>query len=343
MKDIILLVFCLVFSNSYCQDTLYYLNGQKEVAKIIQINPKEIKYHFWGVNDGPEVIIDKGKVKKLVLSNGKTIEFLNPEDKALQKRTLKKMPILDFRRNTFGFSFTDLFTYRLGISYERILGKKGWFSVRVPFSVSLKDKKATFLEDLPFYAFEYDYYDGDQRYEMDGKNYNLTIPSVKQASRFFPFQMAADITSSPNYINYGNSFYTGLGGRCYFGGQKRKNFFFGLDLQGGIYTYSIQNYSNISYDEYGNVTAAILENPKNQLGGMVGYFLETGIRINSLTNRFSVTFSMGIGQRFMVGAPQRKTNYSRNMSPIDNSTISLNPQIQLLYSLGKKNGVEKVK
>jgi len=52
---------------------------------------------------------------------------------------------------------------------------------------------------------------------------------------------------------------------------------------------------------------------------------------------------MGIGQRFMVGAPQRKTNYSRNMSPIENSTISLNPQIQLLYSLGKKNGVEKVK
>jgi hypothetical protein len=250
---------------------------------------------------------------------------------------------LDFRRNTFGFSFTDLFTYRLGLSYERILGKKGWFSVRVPFSVSMKDKKATFLEDLPFYVYQYDYYDGDRRYEMDGKNYNLTIPSVKQASRFFPFQMATDITSTPNYINYGNSFYTGLGGRCYFSGQKRKNFFLGIDLQGGLFTYSIQNYSNISYDEYGNVTTAILDNPKQKVGGMVGYFFETGIRINSLTNRLSVTFSMGIGQRFMIGTPERKTNFNQSMSPAENSTISLNPQIQLLYSFGKKNGVEKVK
>jgi hypothetical protein len=343
MKHILLVAFCLVFSKSYSQDTLFYFNGQKEAVKIIQINPKEIKYHFWGVNDGPEVIVDKGKVKKIVLSNGKAIEFSNPEDKALQKRALKKMQILDFRRNSLGYSFTDLFTYRLGLSYERILGKKGWFSLRVPFSVSLKDKKATFLEDLPFYGYEYDYYGSDGRYEMDGKNYNLTIPPIGQTSRFSPFQMASDITSSNNYINYGNSFYTGLGGRCYFGGQKRKNFFLGLDFQGGIYTYSIQNYSNVSYDDYGNVNSAILENPKNKVGGMVGYFLETGIRINSLTNRLSVTFSLGIGQRFMVGAPNRKSNLNHSMSPLENSTISLNPQIQLLYSLGKKNEVEKVK
>ncbi len=341
MKHFFLLAFCLFFFKSYSQDTLFYFDGQKEVVKIIQINPKEIKYHFWDVKEGPEVIINKGKIKRIVLSNGKIVEFSSPEDKALQKRALKKMKLLDFRRTSIGFSFTDLFTYRLGLSYERLLGKNGWFSIRVPFSVSLKGKKATFLEYLSVNAYGYDYYDSDERFEMDGKNYTLTIPSVGQTNRFSPFQMATAITTSKNYINYGNSFYTGLGGRCYLGGQKKKNFFLGIDLQTGIFAYSIQNYSSIFYDEYGNISNAIIENPKNKVGGMVGYFLETGIRVNSLNNRFSVTFSMGIGQRFMVGAPQRKYNSNRNFSPIENSAISFNPQIQLLYSLGKKNGVEK--
>ena len=133
-------------------------NGKKEVVKIIQINPKEIKYHFWDVKEGPEVIINKGKIKRIVLSNGKIVEFSSPEDKALQKRALKKMKLLDFRRTSIGFPFTDLFTYRLGLSYERLLGKNGWFSIRVPFSVSLKGKKATFLEYLSVNAYGYDYY-----------------------------------------------------------------------------------------------------------------------------------------------------------------------------------------
>lgn len=335
MKKLLTLIILLVSKQLYSQDTLYFLGGNKEIAKVDQVNPKEVHYHLWNLPNGPEIIVLRGKLEKIVFSNGMPMKFNSAEDKALQKKVLKNQVMTDFKRNTVGINLAELFLFRIGGSYERILGKKGWFSIRVPFSVSLKDKKATFREEVSYYPYYADYaYEYDNGYEMGGRNYSMYIPRLGNSSNFSPASMVYELSSKDIYLNYGNSFYTGLGGRCYFGGQKRKNFYLGLEFQGGMFTYSLQNLLSTSYDSNGDLISVSWENTQGKVGSMFGYILEIGGRINSMQNRLSLSIGAGFGQRFLFNVPTQSGNRN-NGFPFLFNNLTFQPHLQLGYSFGK--------
>ncbi len=77
---------------------------------------------------------------------------------------------------------------------------------------------------------------------------------------------------------------------------------------------------------------------EGKTAGMVAYFIELGGRFNSLNNRISFALSMGVGQRFFIGAPNKSSSSGNGVGPFGGTfkRLSVNPQLQLSYNLGKK-------
>ncbi len=219
------IIFTAHFAISKAQDTLYYVGGKKEVVSVKEINPKEIRYTFLDAKTGPVIVIKRGKVNKIAFSDGRKLELNSVEEKRLQASANKHTPLESFHRHNVWFSLTEVFVGRLNFTYEHIIGKKGWFSYRIPLSVSLKDSKALFSAN---YYDSYSYSTSGQ-YEMNGQKYDLSLTNKYSNNSDFPNPIRV-LNSGKFYLNFGNSVHTGIGGRCYIGGQRMKNFFVGAEL-----------------------------------------------------------------------------------------------------------------
>ncbi len=66
----------LFASSAYCQDILYTSNGNKLMAKVLEINTKDIKYKDFNNIEGPTYVISKTDVVLIQYSNGVT-EVIN--------------------------------------------------------------------------------------------------------------------------------------------------------------------------------------------------------------------------------------------------------------------------
>lgn len=66
----------LFATSAYCQDILYTSNGNKLMAKVLEINTKDIKYKDFNNVEGPTYVISKTDVVLIQYSNGVT-EVIN--------------------------------------------------------------------------------------------------------------------------------------------------------------------------------------------------------------------------------------------------------------------------
>lgn len=70
MKSIILTLFLLIACNSYCQDTIKTRSGEVIIAKVLEINIKDIKYKKYSNLEGPIFTLDKKEVNNITFKNG---------------------------------------------------------------------------------------------------------------------------------------------------------------------------------------------------------------------------------------------------------------------------------
>lgn len=76
MKKTLLILLVSLSSNLlFSQDSLFLSDGRIVVAKILEINPSEIKYTRFDMLDGPTYIESKQKINKIIYKNG-SIELI---------------------------------------------------------------------------------------------------------------------------------------------------------------------------------------------------------------------------------------------------------------------------
>ena len=185
----------------FAQDTIIQLNNTKIIAKIIEVNPKVIKYKNATNPEGPVYTIDKRDVSVINYSNGtsdifslKPVKIIDPAVKPHGKYT-------DFGQNFFYLRPTDLFFGFISGGYEYTL-KSGSFSIKMPLSFGLISM------GLADSVYDYEYWNG----EFDRSN---------------------------SYYNPYKTFSVGLDFNYYPTGQGMVRFFFGPALEYGKYHYQV--------------------------------------------------------------------------------------------------------
>lgn len=76
LHHILSLVFVIVFTTLTAQDTIQFTNGNKVVAKILEISPSTIKYKQANYLDGPDYIEEKRNIISISYANGIKDNFI---------------------------------------------------------------------------------------------------------------------------------------------------------------------------------------------------------------------------------------------------------------------------
>jgi hypothetical protein len=141
-----LLLFFLIHINFvYGQDIIYKKNGEKIVAKVLELNMSEVKYKTLDNLDGPIYVVLKKDVSVITYSNG-TFDVIEDDKQASEKFEMNfpysvSVHMLDFM---FG---------RLTLSYEMINCKRRG-DLGFSFPVSIAFNRNTYLMsgmDINFY------------------------------------------------------------------------------------------------------------------------------------------------------------------------------------------------
>lgn len=71
MKKSVFLLICIIASlNVYAQDIITKSNGDEIVAKVLEVNPDNLKYKLWDYMDGPTYTILKSEILLVKYENG---------------------------------------------------------------------------------------------------------------------------------------------------------------------------------------------------------------------------------------------------------------------------------
>lgn len=139
--------FTFLFAAGYAfgQDTIHLMNHETIVSKVLEINPKQVKYKQFSYPDGPVYVINKSSVDKIVFADGRE-EFFHDEGNA---------EIENVHPWTAGLNTFDLMFGFVSVSGEYYFPKRG-ISVRVPVSLGLHGIKGGAPSD--YYNNQYYYY-----------------------------------------------------------------------------------------------------------------------------------------------------------------------------------------
>ncbi|CAN5434049.1 hypothetical protein BH11BAC2_BH11BAC2_00190 [soil metagenome] len=119
-RIIVLGFFLLLATFTKAQDTLQLVkNAEILVVKVTEIGIDEIKYLPWGANEAPIIVLEKSKVRKIILANGTVINFFSDplQISETDERAREKTHVIKFQ------FFSPLY-YSLAFGYETVL-KKG--------------------------------------------------------------------------------------------------------------------------------------------------------------------------------------------------------------------------
>lgn len=139
------ITFILFYNSTYAQDKLYKIDGNIEEVKVVEVGTGKIIYKRWNNQDGPDFVIPKNNLYKIVFKNGDEIEF-----NKMKQKLNSSLRIKNPSRNTQKYGnnmltispihMTNTSTTGMGIAYERIISKNNMLSIYLPFCLSLHDK-----------------------------------------------------------------------------------------------------------------------------------------------------------------------------------------------------------
>jgi hypothetical protein len=129
----------LLSVNTNAQDKLYKMNGESVNVKVKEVTSREITFKKADNPDGPTYSIGTREVERIEYQNGSEDVF----NKAVTHR-LTKAEKVKYGKNIIALAplqITD--GIGLGLSYERVLDKKGIISFYLPFAMSFNDDNYT--------------------------------------------------------------------------------------------------------------------------------------------------------------------------------------------------------
>lgn len=97
MKKIMTISFLILTSYLYAQDTIRTISGDEIIAKVLEVNNKEIKYKKTSNINGPTYLLKKNEIISITYTNGETEVLLN--SKTEEKTSIELFKKLTKRNN----------------------------------------------------------------------------------------------------------------------------------------------------------------------------------------------------------------------------------------------------
>src|SRR5690606_11071202 len=153
MKKLLLLLISMIFVlQGFSQDKLHLKNGEVHEVRIVKITDKEVTYKKFENLDGPEYIISRRDVVKIVYSNGVEENLNSSKSEGSSPHTNEQ--ILDFNRNIVGYNYFDMIFKRISFTYEHIFGQKGQLGIEIRFVGGLGAGQETSAPQNTYWAVE---------------------------------------------------------------------------------------------------------------------------------------------------------------------------------------------
>lgn len=142
------LTLCLLFTGHFLfgQDTIHMADHEKVIAKVLEVNPTQVKYKLFSLPDGPTYVVNKKDILKIVYSDGHTEYF---------REEMDELEIVDIHPLLLSVNSFDLMFGFVSVSGDYYFPKQG-ISIKVPVSIGLRGIKGMANEN--YYDHNYYYY-----------------------------------------------------------------------------------------------------------------------------------------------------------------------------------------
>jgi hypothetical protein len=243
MKNITNLILCLLIGYSgFAQDKIYKKDKSIITCKVVDIGLNEIKYLESDLDDGPTISIGVDDLIKIVLSNGRVIEFKNP--------LTDPASYVDDKKKAIKLHFLSPLSEHLSISFEKSIKPGRSFEstigfIGIGFDTNIDSKSSglalsggyKFMRTPDFYTQRYKYahimkgaYIKPElllsMYHNEYNNYFFNTPNPQQAPLEQDIVAGAIIINIGKQVVYDNLFVIDYSfGLCYgFSNQGRNDF-----------------------------------------------------------------------------------------------------------------------
>jgi hypothetical protein len=146
MSRILTLTFLLTvfFAAAHAQDVLVRKNGSTIEGKVVEVGVDKVLYKVSKEADAANFVVRKNELLRIEFGNGQTIWFDKRRERSSERSSERNAPII--QNEEFGKNKIDVSPFKaldsgpgFGISYERILDKRGYFGLLLPFTVTIPD------------------------------------------------------------------------------------------------------------------------------------------------------------------------------------------------------------
>ncbi|WP_353721405.1 hypothetical protein [Dyadobacter sp. 676] len=138
------LLLSLFFAVAQAQDILVRKNGSIIEGKVVEVGIDRVLYKISQEANAANFVVRKNELLRIEFGNGQTIWFDKRRERSADRGREQNSPIV--QDEEFGKNKIDVSPFKaldsgpgFGISYERILGKNGYFGLLLPFTITVAD------------------------------------------------------------------------------------------------------------------------------------------------------------------------------------------------------------
>jgi len=176
MKNLLMAIACLYAGFLQAQDTLYRVDGTRQIVKITEVKPAQVRYVLFSDPDGPIYVLSKHAVARIIYENGTVVSFQaikEPND-----TTALILPEKYFNRNILSFYVVDFLWGEFTLGYEHFT-KSGKWGFKVPFSAAFSKRQQFYVCCGPFIFLRDNFY-GENRYNVFSSGLSLNYYPFSQ-------------------------------------------------------------------------------------------------------------------------------------------------------------------
>ncbi|WP_031525572.1 hypothetical protein [Dyadobacter crusticola] len=143
------LLLSLFFVAAQAQDIIVKKNGKTVEGKVTEVGVDRITYKINNTENSANFVILKREVLRIEFENGQTVFMTDRIDGGRAKTVIER------ESEAFGANLINISPFKaldsgpgFGISYERIVDKKGYFGIILPFTITIPGS-STYIFDVP--------------------------------------------------------------------------------------------------------------------------------------------------------------------------------------------------
>jgi len=135
------LLFTCLSIYGFSQDIIHLKSGKTESVKVSEITEKTVRYRLFDNLNGPEYVIDKTRIDKIVYENGTEERFYLATENKTTRPEKKEKPArekIDYGHHFVGANLTDLLRTDATIHYEYIFNDDR-MGLRIPIGIGFNN------------------------------------------------------------------------------------------------------------------------------------------------------------------------------------------------------------